>query len=112
MDIKRYKFFPIFLLTLFLAYQASVTMFSHVHYVNGVMIIHSHPNQDQDHTHTEAQILTIAQTANFVGVEPCSYLLDFVNWDVVCEYEINGEVSFICECDAQQIRLRAPPVQC
>ena len=72
MDIKRYKFFPIFLLTLFLAYQASVTMFSHVHYVNGVMIIHSHPNQDQDHTHTEAQILTIAQTAKLVGVEPWS----------------------------------------
>ena len=27
-------------------------------------------------------------------------------------YDENGEVSFICECDAPQIRLRAPPVQC
>ena len=31
------------LLALFVAYQASITAFTHVHYVNGVLITHSHP---------------------------------------------------------------------
>lgn len=35
------------LLALFVAYQASITAFTHVHYVNGVLITHSHPFHNQ-----------------------------------------------------------------
>lgn len=39
------------LLALFVAYQASITAFTHVHYVNGVLITHSHPFHNQ-HSHS------------------------------------------------------------
>ena len=66
---SRYIFIPLMLLTLFLAYQASITMFAHVHYVNGVMIVHSHPSTDSEHTHTQSQILTLAQVSEWAGTE-------------------------------------------
>ena len=75
MQKRRHIFLPLFLLTLFLAYQVSITMFSHVHYINGVMIVHSHPSADNQHTHTEGQILTMAQIASFDGVEPVSNVI-------------------------------------
>ena len=47
------------LLTLFVTYQVSITMFTHVHYVNGVMIAHSHPYKGT-HSHTASNIIVIA----------------------------------------------------
>lgn len=108
----KYRLFPIWLLTLFVAYQVSVTMFAHVHYVNGVMIVHSHPNNNQNHTHTEGQVLTLAHVASFVSVEPNSFTLDSVQWLVLDEYDVCTNLGFYHSCDAQHIRLRAPPVQC
>ena len=45
MDVKQKKKIigALSLLVLFIMYQASITAFTHVHYVNGVMITHSHP---------------------------------------------------------------------
>ena len=60
MSKNRYIFIPLLRLTLFVAYQASITMFAHVHYINGVTIVHSHPSADNDHTHTDGQLLTLA----------------------------------------------------
>ena len=47
MDVKQKKKIigALSLLVLFIMYQASITAFTHVHYVNGVMITHSHPFQ-------------------------------------------------------------------
>lgn len=75
MQKSRRIHLPLLLLTLFLAYQASITMFSHIHYINGVMIVHSHPSTDNQHTHTEGQILTMANISSFDGVEPVSYVI-------------------------------------
>ena len=79
MQKSRYIFIPLMLLTLFLAYQASITMFAHVHYVNGVMIVHSHPSADSEHTHTQSQILTLAQVSEWAGTEPVFVTLSEVS---------------------------------
>ena len=76
---NRYILIPLLLLTLFVTYQASITLFAHIHYVNGVMIVHSHPSSDSEHTHTESQILTLAQVSEWAGTEPV-----FVTLDQVC----------------------------
>lgn len=55
---------------IFIAYQAGINMFSHVHYVNGVMLVHSHPSKDKQHTHSKTSIVTLALIAEFSGVEP------------------------------------------
>lgn len=56
------------LLTLFTVYQAGITMFTHVHYVNGVMIAHSHPSHGK-HTHTKTEIVVIDRLSSFHSLE-------------------------------------------
>ena len=38
------------LLTVFMAYYAIISVYAHVHVVNGVMVVHSHPFKDK-HSH-------------------------------------------------------------
>lgn len=35
------------LLTVFMAYYAIISVYAHVHVVNGVMVVHSHPFKDK-----------------------------------------------------------------
>ena len=44
----------------YVTYQVSITLFTHVHIVNGVMIVHSHPSSEKHHTHTTGQVILIA----------------------------------------------------
>ena len=87
-------------------------MFSHVHYVNGVMIVHSHPSDDDLHTHTEGQILTMAQVSSFVGIESVSMWIEVVNPAVFKKLDYQWECSLLsCRC-VSAICLRAPPSGC
>lgn len=52
------------LLVLFVAYQTSITAFTHVHYVNGVIITHSHPFHGK-HTHSKSELLVIGRLSTF-----------------------------------------------
>lgn len=71
--MKRIKeLIPLLLLGLYLSYQAGITMFTHVHYVNGVMIVHSHPSKDKQHTHTTEQYLLIHQLSQAQMLEAVS----------------------------------------
>ena len=55
LNITRY-FLPI----LFISYLASITFFTHVHVVNGVTIVHSHPfKQGTAHQHSTVELLHI-----------------------------------------------------
>ncbi len=48
------------LLTLFLSFQAGVSLFAHTHFINGIALVHSHPSADANHMHTSAQAYAIA----------------------------------------------------
>ena len=52
------------LLVLFLCYQVGIIAFTHVHYVNGVMVVHSHPFGNDTHEHSAAQLLLIGQLSH------------------------------------------------
>ena len=106
---KRTIWTPLWLLALFVTYQVSITMFSHIHYVNGVMIVHSHPSKDRQHTHTEGQIVTMAQVASFVTTEPVQTELEPVRFPVLYLLEYNRNTHFISTLHAHHICLRAPP---
>ena len=111
MQNKRRIITSLLLLTLFVAYQVNITMFAHVHYVNGVMLVHSHPSADSQHTHTEGQILTLAQVSHWVGSEPVGIELADLIPTVSCTLLCNAETSFTQDKYAHCISLRAPPVQ-
>lgn len=49
-----------FLPVLFITYMASITFFAHMHVVNGVTIVHSHPfNKGAAHSHSSMELLLI-----------------------------------------------------
>ena len=88
-----------FLPLLFLAYWGGVTLFTHSHVVNGVIIVHSHPFKT-GHQHTESQ----AETIFFLLVAvPCfCALLGLL---------VVARTSCLClRRPDDGIRLRAPPV--
>ena len=108
MQRSRHLHLPLFLLTLFLAYQVSITMFSHVHYINGVMLVHSHPSTD-NHTHTEGQLLTLSTVSSFVGIEPIMVETGDLYLSLLYTLDGNRKTRFVSALDAQCISLRAPP---
>ena len=99
------------LLTLFVAYQVNITMFAHVHYVNGVMLVHSHPSADSQHTHTESQILTLAQVSHWSGLEAVSATVSEVVFSVPIIRSCARPDASLCGSQTQVITLRAPPAQ-
>ena len=109
---NRYIYIPLMLLILFVTYQVSITMFAHMHYVNGVMIVHSHPSTDNEHTHTEGQILTLAQMSEWVGTEPVFVTLSEVSLSVFESLECEREAKTLSDFYLHSISLRAPPFYC
>lgn len=55
-----------FLPLLFVAYLGGITLFTHSHVVNGVIIVHSHPFKGE-HEHTEAEFETIFFLSSFAA---------------------------------------------
>ncbi|MBR8705411.1 hypothetical protein IX324_001184 [Bacteroides pyogenes] len=53
-----------FLPLLFIAYLGGITLFTHSHAVNGVIISHSHPFKGE-HEHSEAEVETIFFLSSF-----------------------------------------------
>lgn len=97
------------LLTLFTVYQVSITMFTHIHYVNGVMMVHSHPNQGK-HTHTKAEIIVIGRLASFHSLEADPPIHIEPMCPLLCYVQIQTEIPVVPETHLQVISLRAPPV--
>ncbi|MBO5875843.1 MAG: hypothetical protein J6Q20_04910 [Alistipes sp.] len=56
------------LLTLFLWYWSSVTLFSHEHFVEGERVMHSHPFAGSSHNHTSSQMQAISFLAMFLAL--------------------------------------------
>ena len=57
----RHRILAVMLAVLFTSYYAGNTLCEHVHYVDDVMVVHSHPFGGSGHTHTSAgmQALTM-----------------------------------------------------
>lgn len=96
------------LLLLFVTYQTCIIAFTHVHYINGVLITHSHPFQDE-HTHSKNELVVIGYLSSFqapdfnanASLEPVRMLLEVLAIGQVTPF-VKGEIS-------EHISLRAPP---
>lgn len=106
---KKHIFIPLFLLTLFVAYQVGITMFAHIHYVNGVMIVHSHPSTGSQHTHSQGQILTLAHVTGWNTTEPVWVSLSEVKLSVFETLECERKIRILSYWISHAISLRAPP---
>lgn len=105
------------LLILFLGYYGSITLFTHTHIVNGVIIVHSHPfssgNQKNpiSHQHTANSFTLIQFLSHFFATALFLLFSIEVYKEVLkkCVLQKNGEnysnLSFLCSNG-----LRAPPL--
>ena len=99
-----------FLLTLYLSYQVSITAFAHVHMVQGIMIVHSHPAKDiQHHNHTEEQIISIALLSSFQTVKPELLEIGFLSPEIQCVHRFSHYTSHLVYNHTHGITLRGPP---
>lgn len=112
MSKRKYILTPLLLLALFLTYQVSITMFAHVHIVNGVMIVHSHPSSQKDHTHTAGQVITIAHIGSFHSVEPDAGVTIVAECPVLYVLEYNTDTFRAAAPHTHNVYLRAPPFYC
>lgn len=110
MDVKQKKKIigALSLLVLFIMYQTSITAFAHVHYINGVLITHSHPFHGT-HSHSNTSFVVIGHLSSFCssGVDVYEDLHPMRPLLVVLKAEpatptVKGEI-------VRTLSLRAPP---
>lgn len=109
---KRIRSYAILLLTIFLTYLCSNSLFTHYHYSEGGVVTHSHiytgtPDKP-DHSHTPTQFELLATLADFIALEASSIEIDLSATSVVCEL-ISQENSDVCTSSVATPSLRAPP---
>ncbi|MDD4515550.1 hypothetical protein [Massilibacteroides sp.] len=115
MKEKCVKYMKFALPVLFILYMGGIISFTHVHIINGVTIVHSHPysknadGSEHEHTGTELQLLHQLSTIQQVG----SCLFDYtINPYTTYAVTINNEPVFHTHISKinKAVQLRAPPV--
>jgi|InofroStandDraft_1065614.scaffolds.fasta_scaffold00878_29 hypothetical protein len=109
MGDRKLRIFATFVLSLFLVMQAGVTFCAHTHWVEGHIIVHSHPFSDKAHAHTTVELVSFAQITHLLSDTPegCLNLGDpdrDYSITIECAHEGNAHVRIDCT-----IGLRAPP---
>ncbi|MBQ8224499.1 MAG: hypothetical protein IJZ86_03985 [Bacteroides sp.] len=97
------------LLVLFLGYLFGVTAFTHVHYQNGVLIVHSHPFQ-QSHTHSDAAFTTIGLPVVMPSVKADAGEVLHLWRTLLYVMSVKKTVSIPQGEVLQGLSLRAPPL--
>lgn len=97
------------LLILFLGYQLSVSAFTHLHIIDGVSVVHSHPFQ-KSHNHSDAEFLILGSVSPLSGLKTDSYVLTAPWFDLQVEKTFAEFSSPLQPMALRVLSLRAPPV--
>lgn len=84
-------------------------MFTHVHYVNGVMIAHSHPNNGK-HSHTKTEFVVIGRLSFVQMLEAAMPVLAEPVRPLLCYVEEAAVMPVVLESHLLVLSLRAPPI--
>lgn len=84
-------------------------MFTHVHYVNGVMIAHSHPYKDA-HSHSKSNIVVIAHFASYHSLEAETSACLTPERFVLFTAQVPESIPVAVATHLRVLSLRAPPV--
>ena len=102
----------LFLPLIFIAYLGGITLFTHSHVVNGVIIVHSHPFKGE-HQHTEVELETIFFLSSFAAsgslFTPSSTT---VFWALLCLLAVPAGERIKLIRTGCGMYLRAPPAVC
>ena len=111
MKRKEYRKTGWFLLLLFSLYWCGITLFTHSHVVNGVVIVHSHPFHT-GHAHTGAQYETIFFLSAIVSTGEGVTSVDLPFWlSLIAVLAISPVIGKPSLRKIRSVSLRAPPVR-
>jgi len=106
-----------FLLVIFLGYYISITLFPHIHNVNNINIVHSHPyktnsdNQPINHQHSEAEFFLIHVLSYFVATSLAIYFSFKIIRIISQKIIIKRDDDFFILKEFCVHLLRAPPLK-
>lgn len=92
-----------------MTYLVSITAFTHVHYVNGVMIAHSHPFHGT-HSHSQTSLLVINHLSTFTSYEMDVQEFDLPVCPLLAVLQQEAATSVVKGRAIRNLTLRAPPV--
>ena len=101
-------------IALYLSYYAGISMFSHVHIINGATIFHSHIHTDSHHDskhggHTEQNITLIAQISHFEYIDfSCDCIIKATQFSLN-ESKFVETAFCAASVHLENPQLRAPP---
>ena len=110
MDVKQKKKIigALCLLVLFVMYQTSITAFTHVHYVNGVLVTHSHPFHDT-HSHSKTSLVVIGHLSTFCSPEVDVYEVQHPMRTLLAVLKSAPATPTVKGEIVRSLSLRAPP---
>ncbi len=106
--LKKNRIAGISLLILFALYWCGITLFTHSHVVNGVVVVHSHP-YNTEHTHTQAQFETIFYLSLLQTSGDTQSGIDLPLWLIPLYTIIFACASVLPVCPVADVSARAPP---
>lgn len=108
MNSKRaYK--ALFLLILFCCYYSGISMFSHVHLVNGSSIVHSHLGGGNEHSHSDSQYAVIDMLSHFQSECAADLFSDGIRFFLLSETAYSHDAPSLSESVCLALSLRGPP---
>lgn len=108
--MRKIKAYSVLVLLLFCCYYSGISMFSHVHIVNGSSVVHSHLGGGTEHSHSESQYAVIDILSNFQSECAGGYISAEVPFFVLSDYHAECLTPSVLNGDALLISLRGPPV--
>ncbi|MBR4886953.1 MAG: hypothetical protein IKU16_06710 [Muribaculaceae bacterium] len=99
----------ILMLAVFVSYWSGITMFGHIHEVDGASIVHSHPGANT-HDHSASSFFTINAISHFISDDASLGITELAKVDCsISEIHTHYLNNFIAEPHRGFISLRAPP---
>ncbi len=106
---KNKHFISICLLVLYLVFQAGISVFTHVHILNGEKLVHSHPYSNANHTHTSDQAIAIARLSSAQTLKAETAVFREVHLPMLYALTFNTDSFSTKVPHAHCVSLRAPP---
>lgn len=98
-----------FLLLLFCCYYSGISMFSHVHIMNGASVVHSHLGGNAEHEHSESQYAVIDILSHFQTEAAVDHHLTGSPFTYSSESFSEYQVPSFVNEDYSVYSLRGPP---
>lgn len=109
--IIKKKILPILILVLFNVYQVNVLLFTHVHYIHGIPVAHTHPNGG-DHRHPDTGGCFIACFFKYYSAKVDTPFNLSVETHILNVFQFIYTTTLLEGIHLKLPSLRAPPVNC